>query len=91
MGKGRERIIAKTRDELIELVTSELTDEFSEGKKLEQICLELGLHDTVNLIDERTSQLMELYEGYKNASHLIDKKIFLETVVILNQYQPRIM
>ena len=86
----KETIYIKDRDELIQVITDELNDGLNEQKKLEQICLEVGLHDTINLIDERTLQLMELYEGYKNAPHLIDKKIFLEIVMILNQYQPRL-
>ena len=65
-------------------------DPINEGKKLKQICYELGLDDTANLLDERTIQLMQLYEFYKSAPHLIEKTIFMDTVVILNQYQPRL-
>jgi hypothetical protein len=85
----KEYFTVNSQEELMEVVESELEDEFNQEKKLHQICFEIGLNNTVNLLDQRTIQLCELYEGYKNAPHLIDKKIFLETVVILNQYQPR--
>jgi len=76
-------------DELIELISESLEDKFNEKKKLEQICEELGLYDTVNVIDYRTKQLSELYQLYKYAPHLIDVSIFQDVVIILSQYEPR--
>lgn len=91
MSLTREEIIIKDQDELIRVVTQELESPFNEGKKMSQVCLELGLKDTVNLIDERTVQLYELYEAYKNSFQLVNKKIFLDALVIFNQMQPRIL
>ncbi|MFA5773001.1 MAG: hypothetical protein WC974_09750 [Thermoplasmata archaeon] len=89
MDIGREPITINSLDELLDLVSEELEDGFNEGKKLSQICLELGIKDTMNLLDERTVQLIELQEHYVNAPHMIDNMIFFDANRILNQYKPR--
>jgi len=90
MDIGIAPITVENLDELIEVVSEQLEDGFNEGKKLSQICLELGIKDTVNLLDERTLQLIELQEHYANAPHMIDNMIFFDANRILNQYKPRL-
>lgn len=49
-----------------------------------EIIKECGIKDTVNLIDDRTAQLIRLYEYYKNNPSQLDYGIFFDTVIILN-------
>ena len=72
---------------MIRLISEAWDDEFNKDKKLSQVCNELGLYDTINILDFRTSELMKMYEFYKHAPHLIDNELFMEAVIILNNFE----
>ena len=56
------------------------------------IIKESGIKDTINLIDERTKQLIDYYDYYKYSPHSLQYGIFFETVLILNKiYSQRLI
>lgn len=81
-----KEITINSLDELVEKISEQL-NEVNNKKKLVQICEELGLYDTINLMDFRTKQLFELFQTYKFAPHLINVSIFHDAVIILNQFE----
>lgn len=83
------KIEVKDQDDLIDLISKECNEEFNAKKKLLQICEELGLQDTIMIMDYRTKQLVELHQYYKYSPHLVNVSIFQDAVTILNQYEPR--
>lgn len=52
-------------------------------KGIKDILNEAGITDTINFLDNRTKQLLELYEVYSDVSQL-DYGIFKDTILILN-------
>ena len=90
MEAKRKDVSIDSLDELIEFITEFMEDPYNEGKKLKQICIETGI-EGMNLLDNRTMQLLELYSFYKYAPHLVDKAIFMDAQIILSQYEPRLI
>ena len=78
------------KDELIDFVYARSKeDETEKEKKLDQICLEIGLHDTVNLIDQRSISLVKIYKYYNSnttPSATYNYKIWFDTVLICEQF-----
>lgn len=83
-GIGYKEIIINNRDELLNYVFEILEENVGLKKTLIDMLKENGIVDTVNLIDERTAQLMRLYEFYKTNPSQLNYGIFFNTVTILN-------
>jgi hypothetical protein len=86
-GLKYKTIEIKDIDELTEIINGELENDEQHKKKLTEICDNIGLYDTIILMDFRTKQLFELFQTYKFAPHLIDVSIFQDVVIILNQFE----
>jgi hypothetical protein len=87
---GYTDLEVSSRDELIKIIGKEIEKQIGNKYKLSDICNNLGIYDTVNLFDNRTFQLCDLYQFYKYSPHSIDVNIFYDVVTILNQYEPRL-
>lgn len=57
---------------------------------MEQALFKLGIEDSINIVDDRTIQIIKDYQFYKYAPHLINNYAWKEAVIILNQLQPRL-
>lgn len=64
---------------------------YNSKKKLKQICEEIGLHDTIQLVDLRSKQIFELYNTYKFAPHLVPYSIVQESFSIISSLEPRLI
>lgn len=90
-GLAYKRIEINSLDGLIDLVSDYEGKDFNSKKKLSQICEEVGLYDTAALFDERTLYLYKLYLNYKYSPHSVPFGLFQDVVVILNQYEQRLI
>lgn len=92
-GFHTKTITFDTLDNLIEHVSKLLDDPINKDKKLSQILEELGLSDTMTLLDDRTEQLLDLYSYFSSPatpSAPFRSKIWYDTVIILSNMQPRL-
>ena len=76
--------IINSQEELVEYVSNKIDENEGTNKQLTDILNEAGIQDTVNLIDDRTIQLLKLYEFYKNNPSQLDYGIFFNIVLLLN-------
>ena len=91
---GKEEITINNSDELTEIIF-EFLAEYKDGdfdKKLNSVLWRLGIEDkTTTILDNRTMDLIQLYEFYKNSPHLVsDSALWFEVVLLLNKLQPRL-
>ena len=92
-GIKEERITVGSLDQLIEIISKEMADGFSKDKKLSQICEEVGLFDTLTLLDEQTAYLMAEYNYYSNSATPpapYDDDVWFDTVSILSKFDLRL-
>ena len=68
-GTTTEKVKIDTEEKIINLIEKSLNDPFNKKKKPKQILEELGFHDTITLLDERSRQLFDLYQFYKYSPH----------------------
>ena len=85
-GRGYIRKEIKHQDELFDIIDDHI--ENNRGKKLQQVLLDLGIKDPINLIDDRTLKLLQLYNFYSSNTTPVPK--FWDTqvwfdVVTLNE------
>ena len=76
-------VTVQNQDELIELIIEHQKASDSEKKKISQILDECGVSG-MNVIDDRTVQLFELWNYYRYAPHLIDSEPFYDAVQTFN-------
>jgi hypothetical protein len=50
----------------------------------------LGIENSIEIIDERTIEIMQDYQFYKNAPHIINNSVWKKAYIILNQLEPRL-
>lgn len=62
----------------------EYIDKIKDSKTLYERIFQAGLKDTVNLVDERSVFLYELWQHYKFAPHLINSEPFYDANRIFN-------
>ena len=63
-GRGYIKTEIKHQDELFDIIDNHIEE--YRGKKLKQVLVDLGIKDTVNLVDTRTLQLIQLYSFYSS-------------------------
>ena len=93
-GFNKVSVTFDTLEDLIEQIDTEVKSEINKDKKLSQICEELGLWDTITLLDARTTDLLTMYNYYSsNATPPapFDSQIWLETVILMDKLQPRLI
>lgn len=73
----------ENQDELIRLITDEQSKQAELKKKLPDIIAECGV-SPVDLIDDRTLQLFELWNFYRYSPDKINKEPFYDAVGIFN-------
>jgi len=84
-------ITINDEDELWHLIDEAISEPSSEKKTIKQIMIEIGLRDTVNLLDIRTGQLLQYYDAFKNVPTVLNNEIWLWTLSQLNRMQqPRL-
>lgn len=83
-------ITINDEDELWQLIDQAIAEPSSEKKTMKQIMFEVGLRDTVMLLDIRTSQLLEYYDAFKNAPTVMNNELWVWTLSQLNRLQPRL-
>lgn len=68
-GTGWVNVEIDNEEKILSLIEKSLNDPYNKKKKPQEILEELGFNDTVTLLDERSKQLLELYQFYKYAPH----------------------
>ena len=81
-GLGHEKVMIRNDEQLIEIISEELTNPINEKKPLNQILEENGI-DGMQLLDYRTGKLFENFLFYENNSQALDSNIWFWTVVNL--------
>ena len=92
-----EKITYDTQQELIDSVAEEFESrqkskkesESNETIRISDVCWYFGLEDTINLIDERTLDLLQKFQFYKYSPHLIDNPVWYQAYLILDKLEPR--
>ncbi len=89
----------KTQDELMELVGNKFEEkaELMKGMKskptaakiLDSTLWDLGITDSINLTDDRTTDILLKYEFLQNSTHSINNQVWFDSVIILNRLKPR--
>lgn len=82
VGLKHEKTIIKDEEHLIEIISEELANPINKDKQLSQILEENGISG-VQLIDNRTSQLLQNFLFYENTPHVIDNSMWFWVVVNL--------
>lgn len=72
------------KEELIDYIYECIEESAKYKKTIKDILSESGVIDTVNILDKRTKQLLELYELFGKDPKSLDYGIFANTVLILN-------
>lgn len=79
-----------------ENVKKQLTDDplfkdeiLSDEKIMNSALFNLGITDTINIPDDRTTEIINDYEFYKYAPHLINNAVWKEAVILISRLQPR--
>lgn len=91
-GRQYDHVTIKNQDELFDIVDDHISN--NKGKKFKQVLVDLGIKDnTINLVDERTLRLMQLYKFYNNPStptpDFWDTQVWYDTVTIHEELKPR--
>jgi len=88
----KKKFVINNCDELIELVDRKFSErrQLTKAVKLEEILwtLVIGLEEEINpiqLVDERTEQVIDFYWFYLYQPHLINNKVWFESVKRLNR------
>lgn len=84
------QLVINNETELWELIEDALKDQSNEKKQIKQILFELGIRDTVQLLDYRTNQILEWYETFKHNPTVINNELWIWSVGQLNKMQPRL-
>ena len=50
----------------------------------------LGIENSIEILDNRTIEIMQDYQFYKNAHHVVNNSVWKQAVIILNQLEPRL-
>ncbi len=58
---------------------------------MSEVLLRNEIEDSVNLIDDRTIEILRDYQFYKFAPHKIDNPAWKEAVIILNRLTPSLL
>lgn len=89
VGRSFESVEIESQKKLINFVYDRWQkDDIEKSKKLRQICKESGIHDTINLIDNRIIMLVNLFQYYNsNATppSPYNNSIWYDTVLICEQ------
>ena len=89
VGRKFEDIKIENQKDLINFVYDRWQkDDIEKSKKIDQICKESGIHDTINLIDDRTIMLISLFQYYNSnttPSAPYNNSIWFDTVLICEQ------
>jgi len=82
-------VLINDEAELWELIDKELQDSSNSKKNVKQILYELGLRDTVMLLDMRTAQILEWYEAFKYNPTVLNNELWIWSIAQLNKMQPK--
>lgn len=82
MGLSHEKTIINNEEHLIAIISEELANPINKGKQLNQILEENGVSG-MQLMDNRTAQLLQNFLFYENNPQVIDNNIWFWTVVNL--------
>jgi hypothetical protein len=80
-----EKVEVDSTDDLVEYLYDHLKDPFNAKKPLKKNLQELGIKDTVMLLDDRTEQILNEYIFHRaNPANAHNSHIWYESVIILN-------
>lgn len=78
-------------DELFEYIEQQI--ENNKGKNLKQVLVDSGIKHTINLVDDRTLQLLHLYKFYSNSSTpqapFWDTQVWYDVVTMCELAKPK--
>ena len=90
-GRQYNKIEIKHQDQLFDMIENHIED--NKGKKFPQVLADLGIKDTVNVVDNRTLALLQLYKFFSHSStgtpDFWDTQIWYDVVTISEEYKPR--
>jgi len=58
---------------------------------LEQVLFNLGIENSIDILDDRTLEILRDYQFLKFAPHTINNYAWKEAVILLNQLQPKLL
>ena len=92
---NKEDILINDEIRLYDFITDKLKKEVTEKIKIIEVLSKYGIHkdeevNTVQLIDNRTMNIIMMFDKYRSAKHLIRNKILDDSFFILERLQPRL-
>ena len=97
--KYKDEITFDSLDELIEDIFEEYGKKLELTKGNKKITIKLdkdilymyGIEDnTMVCADKRTMDIIQKYDFLQNATHLINNKVWFDSVILLNKMKPRL-
>jgi hypothetical protein len=97
--KYKDEVTFNNLDELIESIFEEYHKklELTKGNKKITIKLDKDIlyifgieENTMICADERTMDIITKYDFLQNATHLINNKVWFDSVILLNKLKPRL-